>query len=223
MTRIRARYTKNVGAEDHGLLVQDEAMGRAVNRPVLFLNHGKPARAEPENLNVLKPVDALQHQSFQLSSRERKRSPTLRPARMAIRGNARLTTAYMGRSTAANKGLNQNASTKVTQGRMITVNIGPMAWAKKYSMVFNIRDSDIEDIPLILIHQAGGRQQAENLIQADPHPGQEFIGSGMGDYAFHIAAGHDEKCGENHKSSKDPGGAVSHFGAGHKKQGAKAH
>ena len=88
---------------------------------------------------------------------------------------------------------------------------------------FNIRDSDIEDIPLILIHQAGGRQQAENLIQADPHPGQEFIGSGMGDYAFHIAAGHDEKCGENHKSSKDPGGAVIHFSAGHKKQGAKAH
>ena len=36
---------------------------------------------------------------------------------------------------------------------------------------FNIRDSDIEDIPLILIHQAGGRQLAENLIQADPHPG----------------------------------------------------
>ena len=46
--------------------MQDEAVGRAVNRPVLFLNHGKPARAEPENLNVLKPVDTLQHQSFQL-------------------------------------------------------------------------------------------------------------------------------------------------------------
>lgn len=61
--------------------------------------------------------------------------PIPRPAFTAAKGNTTLTTKYTGSSTAANRGWNHSASPKVTQGRRITVNMGPMVWAKKNSTV----------------------------------------------------------------------------------------
>ena len=77
---------------------------------------------------------------------------------MAMRGKTTLTMRYTGRSTAANRGLNETASPRVTQGRIITVNIGPMVWAKKYSMV-SISDTAIFKMSPFSrsIRQAGAR------------------------------------------------------------------
>ena len=63
---------------------------------------------------------------------------------------------YTGSSAAANRGLIYSASPRVVHGRMITVNIGPMVCAKKYSIVSISDTATFRISPLVLsIRQAG--------------------------------------------------------------------
>ena len=66
-SEIRARYTKKVGSGGDRLLVEGQPMGRAVDLPVLACRTCSMRRGpEPENLDVLQAVNALQHQGFHL-------------------------------------------------------------------------------------------------------------------------------------------------------------
>ena len=87
----------------------------------------------------------------------------------------------------------------------------------------NVGHGDVQDVPLLPVHQAGGGQGPDLLKQGDPHGGQQLVGPGVGDYALHIPSQHDEQGGEDHQPGKHPGGALHPPGAAEQQQGAKAH
>ena len=73
--------------------------------------------------------------AFSLPKSLRYSLPIPLPKYNPTRGIITLIIRYTGINTYAYKGLNCNAMRIVVTGKSITVNIGPIVWAKKYSKV----------------------------------------------------------------------------------------
>ena len=87
----------------------------------------------------------------------------------------------------------------------------------------DVGHGDIQEVPLLPVHQAGRGQGSDLLKQGDPHGGQQLVGPGVRDHTLHIPSQHNEQGGEGHQPGKHPEGALHPPGAPEQQQSAKAH
>ena len=86
----------------------------------------------------------------------------------------------------------------------------------------NVRNSDVQNVPLLPAHQAGRGQGTQFFIESNPQMGQEMVGSCMGHHAFYIPAYHNQS-GADPRCNPPRGGGGQPAGAGQEGKGAKPH
>ena len=163
-------------------------MGGFVDLPVLFLHLRQAGRAKAEDLDVFQAVNALQHQGFQLPQPGAVAQPH---ATARFHGNQREHHAdyqvhrqqYGGEQGVKPQRQPQGDAGQDYHGEQRANGVG-----KEKLHRLNVGHGDIQDVPLLPVHQAGGSQGPDLLKQGDPHGGQQLVGPGVGDHALHIPA-----------------------------------
>ena len=198
-------------------------MSRPVDFSVLLPHLFHPPGAEAKNLDVLQAVNAFQHQGFHLPQPG---AVAHSHAPSGFDGSQREDYAddQVNRQQHGGKQrLEPQRQPQGDAGQEDNGKHGADGMGEEKFHRFNVRNGNIQNIPLFPVHQAGGSQLPDSLVQMHPHTGQKPIRPRMGDHALGIPSQDDEQGGKRRQPAVQPGGAPDHPRAGQQQQRAKAH
>ena len=179
--RILARYTKKVGALDTVCRWRVRPWAALLISRFFSSTLRQAGRAKAEDLDVFQAVNTLQHQGFQLPQPGAVAQPH---ATARFHGNQREHHAdyqVHRQQHGGEQGVKPQRQPQGDAGQDYHGEQRANGVGKEKLHRLNVGHGDIQDVPLLPVHQAGGGQGPDLLKQGDPHGGQQLVGPGVGD------------------------------------------